>query len=128
MFEIVGCWYLTAWFGVFGAALIRCLYVIALFVASLVRLRQLDIKRVAPKGRTVLRITVASVVAGLLLRFIGFGGLAELAVWGTVSLGVYLLLLLVFREPNTLDFRVARSIMPSRLHPAIEWLENRIIS
>ncbi len=127
VFEIIGCWYLTAWFGVFGAALIRSVYVLALFAASLIRLRQLDIRNVTPKGHTVLRVVFASSAAGLLLRFVGFDGLIEMAIWGIISLAVYILLLLVLREPNSLDFRVARSVAPSRLHPAIDWLERRLL-
>lgn len=128
IFEIIGCWYLTALLGVFGAALIRCLYVIALFGASLLRLRQLGVVGVGPSRQTALRILISSIIAGLTLRLIGFEGLAQLAIWGILSLVLYLLLLLLLREPTRFDFRVARSILPTTLHPFVERLERHFSS
>ncbi|MBD3157216.1 MAG: oligosaccharide flippase family protein [Candidatus Lokiarchaeota archaeon] len=122
--EIVGCWFLISWFGLLGCALIRCSYIFILLLTSVGRLWQKGVRGFSSIAKPVVRITGSSLIAGLVTYFIAPPGLIGLALIAVLSLGVYLLLLIISREPRELDFRIARSLLPSVLHWPINKVEN----
>jgi len=126
-FEVVGCWYLTLWLGLLGSAMVRSMYVILLFLSSWGRLRQVGIKGLGAVGISVAKIGIASLIAGVFVFYIAPVGFIDLAAWLIASAALYLLLLFAFREVNALDFRMARALLPRRLHGAVDRLERAYI-
>jgi len=126
-FEVVSCWYLTLWLGLLGSAVVRSMYVILLFLSSWGRLRQRGIKGLGAIGFSVAKIGTASLIAGLFVFYIAPVGFLDLAVWLLVSVVLYLLLLFAFREVNVLDFRMARTLLPRRLHGLVDRLQRAYI-
>jgi len=122
-FEIVGCWYLTLWLGLLGSAMVRSMYVILLFLSSWRRLRQRGIKGLGAVGFSVARIGIASLIAGMFVFYIAPVGFIDLAAWLIASAALYLLLLFAFREVNVLDFRMARALLPRKLHGLVDRLQ-----
>jgi O-antigen/teichoic acid export membrane protein len=120
--EIVGCWFLISWFGLLGCALIRSSYIAILLLTSVGRLWQKGVRGFLSIGGSFARILVSSMIAGLVTYFLAPPGIIGLALVALLSLGVYLIILLLSREPRELDFRIARSLLPSVLH----WPINRV--
>ncbi|MGV9169626.1 MAG: lipopolysaccharide biosynthesis protein, partial [Promethearchaeia archaeon] len=122
--EIVGSWFLISWFGLLGCALIRCSYIVILLLTSTGRLWQKGVRGFASISSSLLRISVSSLIAGLVTFFLAPPGIFGLVIVAALSLVVYLILLIVSREPRELDFRIARSLLPSALHWPIDKVEN----
>ncbi|MHA1812646.1 MAG: lipopolysaccharide biosynthesis protein [Candidatus Thorarchaeota archaeon] len=123
VFEVLGCWYLTSLYGLLGSAIVRCAYVFLLLVASLVRVRQRGIRGLSRLARPLLKVSVASILSGLFVLFMGPRNLLECAVWCCLGLLIYAVLLLLLREVRDVDFRVARHILPTRLHGVVNAVE-----
>lgn len=123
VFEIVGCWHLTFWLGLLGSALVRCMYVILLFLLSWGRLRQLGVTGLGAIGFSVAKIGVASLIAAIFVFYVGPVGTIDLAVSLLVSAALYLFLLFAFREVNALDFRMAKTLLPGRFHGLVDRLQ-----
>ncbi|MHA2265414.1 MAG: hypothetical protein ACXAEN_23750 [Candidatus Thorarchaeota archaeon] len=122
-FEIVGCWYLVSLFGIFGAALVRVLYIIILFVTAWIRLYQRGVSGVSPVVKSALRIIVVSSICGVLVLLTGGSSFVNLVLSLGVAVLLYFGLMFVSREVNELDFHVAFSITPSRLHGSIRRIQ-----
>ncbi|MGQ4870599.1 MAG: oligosaccharide flippase family protein [Candidatus Thorarchaeota archaeon] len=123
VFEILGCWYLTSLYGLLGSAIIRCAYVMLLLVASLVRVHQRGIRGLSRLARPLLKVSVASVLSGLFVLSMSPRNLLECALWCCLALLIYAVLLLLLREVRDVDFRVARHILPARVHGIVNALE-----
>ena len=123
VFEIIGAWYLILWLGLLGSAIIRSLYVFLLFIASWGRLRQKGVTGLGSMGASALKIGSASVLAGLLVFFMQPIGVIDLVFWTLCGATLYTLLLFAFREARTLDFQIARSVLPAKLHGVVERIE-----
>jgi O-antigen/teichoic acid export membrane protein len=122
-FEIVGAWFLILWFGLFGSAIIRSLYVLLLFFASWGRIRQKGVLGLGSIGLSALKIGIASLIAGCLVFLVHPAGVIDLAFSVLCGGALYILLLFLFREARALDFQIARSVLPSKLHRLITWIE-----
>jgi O-antigen/teichoic acid export membrane protein len=122
-FEMVGAWYFISWFGLLGSAIIRSLYVVLLFIASWGRLRQRGVMGLGAIGASVLRIGLASLIAGSLILIVKPIGVIALLFWVLSGAALYFLLLFVFREARILDFQIARSVLPRRLHGVVNRIE-----
>jgi O-antigen/teichoic acid export membrane protein len=123
-FEIVGSWYLTAWLGLLGSAITRTLYVLLLFLASWGRLKQKGVRGLSGTVSSVVKVGVASFLAGLLVFLASPIGIIELAIWLLLAIGVYFLLLFVFREVKVIDFQLARAVLPRFMHGLLKRIEN----
>jgi O-antigen/teichoic acid export membrane protein len=119
IFEIVGCWYLTSLLGLLGSALIRALYIILLFLSAWARLKQRGISWLGSIVPSILRITLAALLAGLLIFWLAPQDAASITLVFVISGLVYILLLFAFREINELDFLLASAVMPKFLHGVI---------
>jgi hypothetical protein len=74
-------------------------------------------------GVSALRVGVAAAIAGFLV-FLGHPiGVIDLAVWVLCGVALYVVLLFVFREARALDFQIARSVLPTKLHGVISRIE-----
>jgi O-antigen/teichoic acid export membrane protein len=123
IFEVIGAWFLIMWFGLLGSAIIRSLYVILLFLASWGRLRQRGVMGLRSVGVSALRVGVAAAIAGFLV-FLGHPtGVIDLAFWVLCGVALYVVLLFVFREARALDFQIARSVLPAKLHGVVSRIE-----
>jgi O-antigen/teichoic acid export membrane protein len=124
MFEIVGCWFLTSWLGLFGSALIRTMYILLLFLASWIRLKQRGISWMRSIAPSFVRITFAALSAGMLVFFIAPQNIITLVVSLLIAGLGYILLLFAFREINELDFRLARAVIPKFMQGVINRIQN----
>lgn len=124
LFEIVGCWYFTLWLGLLGSALIRTTYIILLFLSSWIRLRQKGISWMSSTAPSFFRITLAALLASVLVFLIAPQNIINLVVSLAISGLVYILLLFVFREINELDFRLARAVTPNFMHSVINRIQS----
>jgi O-antigen/teichoic acid export membrane protein len=126
-FEIMGAWYLILWLGLLGSAIIRSLYVFILFIASWGRLRQKGVMGLGTIGVSVLKVGFASVIAGYLVYLVQPTGIIDLLFWVLCGAALYFLLLFGLREPRALDFQIARSVLPMRLHGIVKMIERRYL-
>ena len=124
LFEIVGCWYFTLWFGLLGSALIRTLYIILLFLSSWIRLKQKGVSWIRSTAPSFIRITLAALTAGILVSFMVPQNFISLIVSLVLAGLVYVLLLFILREINELDFRLARAVIPSFMHGVINRIQS----
>ncbi len=124
LFEIVGCWYFTSWFGLLGSAIIRTLYIILLFLSSWMRLKQRGVRWMSATAPSFVRIIFAAVSAGILVFFMVPQNFISLIVSLGVAGLVYVLLLFILREFNELDFRLARAVIPSFMHGVINRIQS----
>ncbi|MHA2207755.1 MAG: oligosaccharide flippase family protein [Candidatus Thorarchaeota archaeon] len=122
-FEVIGAWFLIMWFGLLGSAIIRSLYVFLLFLASWGRLKQKGVIGLSSVGISALRVGAASTIAGLLVFLVQPTGVIDLAFWVSCGVALYVLLLFVLREAQALDFQIARSILPAKLHGVVLRIE-----
>jgi O-antigen/teichoic acid export membrane protein len=122
-FEIIGAWYLILWLGLLGSAIIRSLYIFLLFFASWGRLRQKGVMGLGTIGVSVLKVGFASVIAGIFVYLVQPTGVIDLLFWVVCGAALYFLLLLGFREARALDFQIARSVLPMRLHGLVKNIE-----
>jgi O-antigen/teichoic acid export membrane protein len=122
VFETIGCWYLTGLLGLLGAAIIRALYILVLFVSSFMRLRSRDIRLPRHMRGSFLRVVIASGVGSLPILLASPEGLVEFIFWGVMGLASYALLLFLLREVNELDFLVAEAILPGDLKRLVRWI------
>ncbi|MHA2353657.1 MAG: lipopolysaccharide biosynthesis protein [Candidatus Thorarchaeota archaeon] len=122
-FEIIGAWYLIMWLGLLGSAIIRSLYVFLLFIASWGRLRQKGVRGLGTIGISVLKVGFASVIAGCFVYLVQPAGVFDLVFWILCGAALYFLLLFGFREARALDFQIARSVLPMRLHGVVKKIE-----
>lgn len=120
VFEIVGCWYLTALFGILGTSIIRVAYIVLLFVSSVGRLRQLGVRGFEGAANSISKILFLSTLCGVIVFLVSPTGLVEIVLWVSLAGIFYILLLFVVREVTELDFRVARAILPDGLVSRIE--------
>lgn len=123
-FEIVGCWYLTSWFGLFGSAVIRTMYIILLFLTSWIRLKQKGISWIRSTGSSFVRILLAAITAGILVVLMAPQNLISLLLSLVIAGLIYLLLLLGLREVNELDFKLARAVIPHFMHGLIDRIQS----
>ncbi|MHA1936208.1 MAG: oligosaccharide flippase family protein [Candidatus Thorarchaeota archaeon] len=123
IFEVVGCWYLTSWLGLLGSAITRCAYIFLLFITAIVQLHRRGLRIERSLVKTVLRIGLASTISSLLVFVISPSDVLYVAMWLLISIGVYIFLLFVFREVSSLDFRLARTVLPTIFHPTIDRVE-----
>ena len=121
--EVIGAWYLILWLGLLGSAIIRSLYVILLFLGSWGRLLQRGVKGLSSVGFSLIRVGLASAIAGILVFIAQPTGVVDLVFWVLCGVALYVLLLFVFREVQVLDFKIARSVLPRRFHGVITKLE-----
>ncbi|MHA1928341.1 MAG: hypothetical protein ACTSV2_07155, partial [Candidatus Thorarchaeota archaeon] len=124
LFEIVGCWYFTLWFGLLGSALIRTLYIILLFLSSWIRLKQKGVSWIRSTAPSFIRITLAALAAGILVFFMAPQNFISLIVSLILAGLVYVLLLFILREINELDFRLARAVIPSFIHRVLDRIQS----
>ncbi len=125
IFEVIGCLYLTSVLGLLGCAIIRCMYIVLLFAAALVRLRQRGIRTLRMLWPSTVRISAASIVSGILVFLMFPSDLLSLIMWVATGLTLYLLLLFASREVNRMDFRLVRTVLPHFCHGFIDYLERR---
>jgi len=121
-FEIIGCWYLTQWLGLFGSALIRSSYILLLFLASLGRTRQRGVSGLSSVAVSVLKIVLISLVSGMLVAFIAPTDAFGLLFWLVLAFLLFIVMLFGVREINELDFRLVKSLAPTSMHRSIDWL------
>ncbi len=65
LFEIVLCWCFTSWFGLLGSAITRALYVSALFVASMQKIRDHGIHSSRALHVSIVNILTDSIFSGI---------------------------------------------------------------
>jgi O-antigen/teichoic acid export membrane protein len=124
LFEIVGAWYLTALLGILGSALIRAAYISLLFLAAAVRLYQLGVKGLSKATPSVVRITVSSMIGGIITMMASPSTLVGLVLWVLLGGTLYLVILLATREIIRLDFAVLLAVLPTRFHASISKLRD----
>ncbi|MFW9803325.1 MAG: lipopolysaccharide biosynthesis protein [Candidatus Thorarchaeota archaeon] len=124
VFEIIGAWYLIGWLGLLGSAVIRALYVTILFISSWARLYQRGVIGLGSVSISVIRIGLASVMAGCIVFLVHPVGIIDLAFWVLSGALAYICLLFGFREVRGLDFQIARAVLPTRLHGVVKRLEH----
>ncbi len=124
IFEIIGCWYFTSWLGLFGSALIRTAYIILLFLASWIRLKQKGISWLKSTIPSFGKIIVAALIAGVLAFFMVPQNIISLIVSFAIAGVIYILLLFILREINELDFRLARAVIPSSMHGVVNRIQS----
>ncbi|MFW9844483.1 MAG: oligosaccharide flippase family protein [Candidatus Thorarchaeota archaeon] len=122
-FEIVGCWYVTSWFGLFGSALIRVMYIILLFLSSWMRLKQKGVSWIRSTVPSFGRITFAALAAGIIVLLIAPQDLVSLLISLAIAGTIYILLLFGLREVIELDFRLARAVLPRFMHGVIDRMQ-----
>lgn len=127
LIEVVGCWYLTAWIGLLGTTLIRCLYITVLFGSAVLRLRLHGISLGTTLNRSIARVSFAALLPALMVRLLGPYDLLPLILWLLIALTCYVVLLFVFREVNRNDLQMAKRIVPSPLCGVVERIERRYI-
>lgn len=125
--ELIGCWYLTAWIGLLGTTLVRCLYITLLLGSALLRLKQHRLTIRSTLNRSLVRIPVAALLAALLVYLLNPPDLIQLVVMLVAAMMCYILLLFLFREVNETDLRLARNIFPPPLDRAVQWIEKRYL-
>jgi O-antigen/teichoic acid export membrane protein len=128
LFEVVGCWYMTSLLGLFGCAIVRCIYIVMLLLTALLRLKQRGVRSLPNMGLTSMRVVTSSVISGLLVFLIAPQGLLMLLLSVGATLLVYISLLLLFGEAKALDFRLLKAILPVRLHGLLDTLSTRFAS
>jgi hypothetical protein len=84
---------------------------------------QHGLENVLPSPKSIGRIIIASLSAGFLVWSVQPQGLIELAIWSIIALGIYIVVLILVREPKAIDFLLMYSIFPSRAHDLIERVE-----
>lgn len=124
LFEIVGCYWLTAAFGLLGGAVVRASYIIFLLSAAVLRLRQKDVRIQRGAVSSASRILLASIVSSLFVFFLNPGGLLELVLFSLAGLMVYLAILFGMKEINELDFRLAKSLLPGSMRGFLDKIES----
>ncbi|RDE11035.1 MAG: hypothetical protein C4K47_10575 [Candidatus Thorarchaeota archaeon] len=122
-FEIQGCLFLTSMLGLFGSALVRAMYIVLLCVTGLARLRQRGVVGLSSVAKSVGRIVAASVICGTAVVFVAPTGILSFVFWAAISMGLYVVLLFLFREIAESDFRIARSILPLAYHRLLDRIE-----
>lgn len=126
--ELILCIYLTSSLGLLGAALVRCVYICLLFLSAYMWLRRNGIIWLSNEVRSIIRILCASIPSSLLLLVLSPLDLPSLVVYAMLSLLVYMGLLFLFREVTALDFKIARRLLPLRLHGIITRIEQAYLS
>ncbi len=125
--ETVGCWHLTLLYGLLGAAIVRCLYILILATTALFRLRQLGIHVKRSLFGTVARITTFSGLAGYLVSLTAPSSLLSLLIVVALAMLLIVPLLILTGEAQPLDFKIARSVLPARIHSLIDRLERLLV-
>jgi O-antigen/teichoic acid export membrane protein len=121
--EIVGCWFLTIQLGLLGTCLIRSIYIFILAFSAYGRLRQHGLNCFTGLGSSFAKIVSASIPPALLVSLLPSMGLIAFTLWLALSLGLYVLLLFLFREVTQLDFHLAKSVLPMYLRGFLEKLQ-----
>jgi O-antigen/teichoic acid export membrane protein len=127
VFELVLAWILTSFFGLLGATIVRTLYVTLLFLLALGRMKQKDVTIDFESLSSIPRIVFSSIVSGLVVLLAAPLDLAWLGIWLIVSMLVYFLLLVITRATIRLDFRLAKSVLPSSIHRIIDRIERMVL-
>lgn len=123
-FEIVACWYFTEYLGLLGTSIVRSLYICLLLITALGRLHQRGVEGFAVVIKSILRIGLISVICGLLVFFAFPYNFITLLIGILLSGMLYLVLILITREAIDLDFTIAKSILPSKMHSAVDRIRN----
>ncbi len=127
VFEILVSWSLTSLYGLLGSALTRSMYIVLLFALSFARIRQRGVRSLGHVPVSVVKIISASIISGFVVWWIAPSSFLSLVLWLGISLIVYIFLLFAVREVNTLDFQVARHLLPQRLHGLVDWIEHKYL-
>lgn len=121
--EIVGCWQLTISFGLLGASVVRCLYITLLVVTASVRAKQIGVRVNRIVLKSALRIGAASLISAGIVWLVSPSGLVSTLLVLILAWTVMAVLLFLFREVQAIDFQVARSVLPKRLHGLVSRIE-----
>ncbi len=123
LLELTLCIYLTSTLGLLGAALVRCIYIFFLFLTALIWLKRNGIIWLSSRVVSIAKILAASLPSSILLYLLSPTDLIELIGFGFISILLYIGLLFVIREVDSLDFKIARSLLPMRLHNILTRIE-----
>ena len=126
-FELTASWYLTAQLGLLGSAVARALYIFLLAIIAIRQLRHREIRKMSQLSSTLLRAVFASTVSGLLLFLVSPSTLLTVVLWFLISFFVYLIILLLIGEAKSIDFEIARALLPSRWHGMLDKLESKLL-
>ena len=74
----------------------------------------------AKVAKSILRIGVISVICSLVVVFAFPYSFITLLIWILFAGMLYLVLIFLTREVIELDFKIAKSILPSKLHSVID--------
>ena len=126
-FELTASWYLTAQLGLLGSAVARALYITLLAIIAIHQLRHREIRKFRSLSGTLLRASFASTISGLLLFVVSPSNILTVILWFLVSFFLYLILLLLIGEARSIDFQIARALLPSRWEGMLDKLESRLL-
>ncbi|MDF1540734.1 MAG: oligosaccharide flippase family protein [Candidatus Thorarchaeota archaeon] len=119
-FEIVGCWLLTSILGLLGSAIIRCIYILMLFLAAWGRLKQRGLSWARSTVQSSGVIMLASILTGLLVLLLNPINMIGLIGAVLLSIPLYVFLLLLAREVTSMDFQIVKSILPRPIHQHLD--------
>ncbi len=122
-FEIIACWFLTLWLGLFGCAIVRVIYITILFLSAWKKITTYGVYPFKYSVHTLIRVFPLSIAISFLILVARPISLLQLVVFVSSGFLVYLISLILLRTFSNSDFVLVKQILPSFLHNTLDFMQ-----